>query len=112
MTPLNIQLLPSWPEATPTPGVDVRCLSEVQRRHAYARRWVEAQQRRKALARVGATLGNSMRALGLVSLGAGPTLVKIARLAEEAELAAEVEQMWDHETHAPAPPCVDPTSPF
>jgi hypothetical protein len=112
MTPLNIQTLPRWPEATPTPGVDVRYLSEVERRHAYARRWVDRRMAVMRFARAGVYLGDAMRALALTALGAGPVLIKAARLAQEAELAAQVEQMWDHGTHAPAPPYVDPTSPF
>jgi hypothetical protein len=110
MTPIKI--LASWPEATPTPGVDVLCLSEVQRRHAYARRWVDSRCSMMRFARAGMHLGDAMKALALTALGAGPSLVKAARLAQEAELDAWVERMWDHDHLAPAPPCVDPSSPF
>jgi hypothetical protein len=107
-----VQILAPWPEATPTPGVDVRYLSEVERRHAYARRWVDRRMAVMRFARAGVYLGDAMRALALTALGAGPALIKAVRLAQEAELDAAVERMWDHDHLAPAPPCVDPTSPF
>jgi len=110
MTPIKI--LPAWPEAIPTPGVDVRCLSEVERRHAYARRWVDGRMRGRALVVFAANVGSAMSALAAVARGAGPGLAQLVRLIQDVELDAEVEQMWDHEIHAPAPPCVDPTSPF